>query len=103
NLQRHGVEVDELRADIELDLEAYRVEKVRRLPAFQQHQPVAVDVTSRKERRLVTTGMLLVRTAQPLGALAAYLLEPQSADGLCTWNFFDPQLKEGGDYPVLRL
>jgi dipeptidyl-peptidase 4 len=103
NLQRHGIDVDELREDVELDVEAYRVDKVRRLPAFQQHQPVAVEVTPRKESRQVAAGTILVRTAQPLGALAAYLLEPQSPDGLGTWNFFDPQLKEGGDYPVLRL
>jgi dipeptidyl aminopeptidase/acylaminoacyl peptidase len=44
-----------------------------------------------------------VRTAQPLGPLAAYLLEPQSDDGLVTWNFFDAALHEGGDFPVMRL
>ena len=48
-------------------------------------------------------GTLLVRTAQPLGALAVYLLEPGSEDGLATWNFFDSELKEGGDFPVVRL
>ena len=46
---------------------------------------------------------LVVRTAQPLGTLAALLLEPQSEDGLCTWNFFDSGLAEGQDFPVLRL
>jgi dipeptidyl aminopeptidase/acylaminoacyl peptidase len=35
--------------------------------------------------------------------LAAFLLEPQSIDGLATWNFFDDVLKEGKDFPVLRL
>ena len=45
----------------------------------------------------------MVRCAQPLGTLAAYLLEPQSEDGLCAWNFFDEGLKQGADYPVLRL
>src|SRR5207244_2399176 len=29
--------------------------------------------------------------------------EPASEDGLCTWNFFDAALKQGQDYPVLRL
>ena len=33
-----------------------------------------------------------VKTTQPLGMLAAYLLEPQAEDGLCTWNYFDPGL-----------
>jgi hypothetical protein len=35
--------------------------------------------------------------------LAVYLLEPQSDDGLVTWNFFDSQLKPGGLYPVLKV
>jgi hypothetical protein len=48
-------------------------------------------------------GMMVVRCAQPLGTLAAYLLEPQSEDGLCAWNFFDESLKPGADYPVVRL
>ena len=52
---------------------------------------------------MITAGTLLVRTAQPLGNLAVCLLEPGSEDGLATWNFFDEGMKEGGDFPVVRL
>jgi dipeptidyl aminopeptidase/acylaminoacyl peptidase len=104
NLQRHGVTVEELREDIELDVEVYRAAKVTRAArAFQQHNLVSVEATSRTEARRVEAGTVLVRTGQPLGALAAYLLEPQAEDGLCTWNFFDDGLAQGKDYPVLRL
>jgi dipeptidyl-peptidase 4 len=103
NLQRHGIAVEELREDVELDVETYRIDKVTRTPDFQKHQPVELDTTMRKESRRVEAGTILVRTGQPLGSLAAYLLEPQSADGLTTWNFFDAVLKEGKDFPVLRL
>jgi dipeptidyl aminopeptidase/acylaminoacyl peptidase len=103
NLQRHGAEVEELREDVELDVEAYRIDKVTHDALFQKHQPTSVEATPRKESRRVAAGTLLVRTAQPLGSLAAYLLEPQSEDGLVTWNFLDDALKEGGDFPVLRL
>ena len=48
-------------------------------------------------------GTILVRTAQPLGALVCYLLEPESEDGLVTWNFFDAQLEEGMTFPVCKL
>jgi dipeptidyl aminopeptidase/acylaminoacyl peptidase len=102
-LQRHGIAVEELREDVELDLEAYRVDKVTREREFQKHQPVTLDATARKETRRVEAGTILVRTGQPLGSLAVVLLEPQSADGLVTWNFFDPQLKEAKDFPVVRL
>jgi dipeptidyl-peptidase-4 len=104
NLQRHGIQLDELREDIELNVEAYRIEKVNRAERpFQKHHLVKVEAAVRKKTRRVSAGTILVRTAQPLGTLAAYLLEPQAEDGLCTWNFFDNRLKEGQDFPVLRL
>ncbi len=103
NLQLHGVVLEQLREDIELDVEAYKVEEITKTPLFQKHQPISLRVTPRKESRRVEAGSILVRAAQPLGMFAAFLLEPQSCDGLTTWNFFDDVLKEGKDYPVLRL
>jgi dipeptidyl aminopeptidase/acylaminoacyl peptidase len=103
NLQRHGLAVEELREDIELDVEAYRVDKITRAINFQKHAPVTLDVTARKESRRVPAGTIVVRTNGPLGHLAAYLLEPQSADGLTTWNYFDAALAQEKDFPVLRL
>jgi hypothetical protein len=43
-----------------------------------------------------------VTTAQPLGRLAFYLLEPASDDGLVVWNYLDDQLKDTTTYPILR-
>jgi hypothetical protein len=104
NLQRHGLTVEELRADAKLDVEVYRIDKITRAArVFQNHRLVTVDASPRMDRRSVPAGTLLVRTGQPLGSLAVYFLEPQSEDGLCTWNFFDDVLKQGQDYPVLRL
>jgi dipeptidyl aminopeptidase/acylaminoacyl peptidase len=103
NLQRHGITVDELREDIELDVEVYRIDKVRKTMIFQKRQLIEVEATSRKEARRIAAGTVLVRTAQPLGSLAAYLLEPQAEDGLCAWSFFEDGVVEGKDYPVLRL
>jgi cyclophilin family peptidyl-prolyl cis-trans isomerase len=104
NLQRHGIAVEELREDIELDVEAYKVDGIT--PAgsvFQKHTLVSLKVTSRKEKRKIEAGTIVVRTAQALGNVAAFLLEPESADGLTTWNFFDKSIEEGKDFPVLRL
>jgi hypothetical protein len=55
------------------------------------------------EPRQLPAGSWIVRTSQPLGLLSIYLLEPQSDDGLVTWNFFDATLRGGGAYPVLRV
>ena len=47
-------------------------------------------------------GDFLVEMAQPLAAVAAYLLEPESDDGFVRWNFFDG-VKTGEVYPVRRV
>jgi dipeptidyl-peptidase 4 len=47
-LQRHGVTVEELREDVELDVEAYRIDAVKRAREFQKHKLVSADATVRK-------------------------------------------------------
>ena len=46
---------------------------------------------------------VVVSAAGRFGPLAAYLLEPQSDDGLLDWNFFDSRLVVGKPFPVIRL
>jgi hypothetical protein len=104
NLRRHGIELEEMREDCNLDVGAYRTVKLTKGPqSFQKHRLVSVEAEARAENRRVPTGTIVIRTGQSLGALAIYLLEPQSEDGLCTWNFFDDVLAEGVDYPALRI
>jgi hypothetical protein len=103
NLQRHGIAVEELQDAADLDVEVYRIDKVKNIALFQKRQLVEVEATDRKERRRLPAGTLVVRTAQPLGPLAAFLLEPQADDGLCTWSFFADAAEAGKDFPVLRL
>ncbi|MGP0069817.1 MAG: DPP IV N-terminal domain-containing protein [Isosphaeraceae bacterium] len=103
-LQRHGLEVQELREEVELDIETYKIDAIEKSPRrFEGHQAVELKVSGQKAARLVPAGTLVVRTAQPLGTLAVGLLEPRSEDGLATWNFFDSGLKAGGEFPVVRL
>jgi hypothetical protein len=104
NLQRHGILVEELSVDTELATEVYRIDNVSSAAqVFQKHNLVTLDVTQRQEKRTVKAGTMVVRCAQPLGTLAAFLLEPKSEDGLATWNFFEGGLKPGGDFPVVRV
>jgi dipeptidyl aminopeptidase/acylaminoacyl peptidase len=102
-LRRHGVKVEELREDIDLPVEAFEVTAVdtQAQPVQKQHL-VTVVVKKRGETRRVPAGTVLVRTSQPLGTLAAYLLEPWAEDGLTTWGVFS-DLLPGKDFPVLRL
>jgi hypothetical protein len=70
---------------------------------FQGHHETVLTGRWARERRALGRGTIVVPTAQQLGVLAAYLLEPESDDGLVTWNFFDRALAPGAEFPVLRL
>jgi dipeptidyl aminopeptidase/acylaminoacyl peptidase len=102
-LRRHGAQVEELREDLDLDAEVYALTRVAlRERPFQGRKLVTAEAKARPETRRVPAGTFLVRTAQPLGSVAAYLLEPAAEDGLTTWGLF-PDLAVGEDFPVLRL
>jgi dipeptidyl aminopeptidase/acylaminoacyl peptidase len=103
-LQRHGLTVEELREDIDLNVTVYKADKVTRAGReYQKHREVRVEATARQEERRIPAGTILVRTGQKLGTLATMLLEPESEDSLTTWNCFDAGLAEGKDFPVLSL
>jgi dipeptidyl aminopeptidase/acylaminoacyl peptidase len=104
NLQRHGIRIEQLREDIELDVEASRIGKVTQAEAtFEGHRLATLEVEREPRRRPFAAGTIVVRTAQPLSRLAALLLEPESEDGFAAWNFYGEHLKTGGEYPVYRL
>ena len=102
-LKQHGVRVDELSAAMPVKVERFVIEQVRHAERpFQGHKETAI--TGRFEEATVTApgGTLVVRTNQPLGSLVFYLLEPESDDGLTTWNVVDAALTPGGAHPVLK-
>ncbi len=103
-LERHGIRVERLSVERRLPAEAFVVDSIVRAPRpFQGHREVRLEGRWAEGERAVPAGSFLVSTAQPLGVLAAFLLEPESEDGLTTWNFFDSSLRVGEPHPVLRL
>lgn len=103
-LVMHGIEIYQLNADVELPVECYQVQKVERSTRpYQQHQLAKVEATKSAAKRTVPGGTYVIPTSQALGNLVVYLLEPQSDDGLATWNFFDPGLAAEQEFPALRL
>ncbi|MFO0850494.1 MAG: DPP IV N-terminal domain-containing protein [Gemmataceae bacterium] len=103
-LRRHGIKVDELREDIVLDVELATVKELKREErAFQKHRVVTLESEWKPGEAKLHAGGALVKTDQPLGRLAAYLLEPDSDDGLAAWEFFNEFTAVGSAYPVYRL
>ncbi len=100
----HGVAVEALTAPAELEVEAFAIESVRRNErSFQKHREMKLTGQPRAERAAFPAGTYLVRSAQPLAALAAYLLDPESDDGVVTWNLVDAYLAPGKLAPISRL
>jgi hypothetical protein len=70
---------------------------------FQGHREMRLAGKWRQIMQRIEPGSFIVETSQPLGPLALYLLEPQSDDGLVTWNYFDSELKRGQLFPVFKV
>jgi len=103
-LRAHGLAVEELSEPATLAVEGFVIDKVNRAGrAFQGHQEVRLKGRARGETLTFPAGSVLVRSAQPLGRLACYLLEPESDDGFVNWNFLDAYLEAGKVYPVYKL
>lgn len=103
-LRRHGLDVEVVREDAELDVEAYTFDEVERSEReFQGHRMVRARVVSDERARSVRPGDYLVRVGQRLGHLAVAMLEPEAEDSLVTWNFFDDAAAGGEEYPVHRV
>jgi len=103
-LQLHGIFVDSLGGRARAQAQTFVVDSTNVSPRpFQGHHEMQLAGHWTTESRDIPRGTYIVRTAQPQGVLVVYLLEPQSDDGLVTWNFFDRELKPGANYPVMRL
>jgi hypothetical protein len=103
-LRHHGIRVARLRLPWEGAAEAFSVDSLTVSPrAFQGHRMVRVEGEWMPRQVQVGRGWYYVSTEQRLGVLAAYLLEPASADGVAAWNLLDRDLRQGRDSPILKV
>ena len=103
-LALHGIRTRTLDAPTTLRGERFRVDSTRVAgQEFQGHHERELFGAWEPAERTLPAGTVVVPTAQPLGRLVFYLLEPRSDDGLAAWNVLDRALEaEPGAYPVLR-
>jgi hypothetical protein len=105
-LALHGIQFTSVRDGAQMGLESYTIDSIVHASSpFQGHHATRLvgRWTSPIRTRLGADTLRYVSTDQPLGTLAVYLLEPESADGLVTWNVLDPELRVGGAFPVRRV
>ena len=103
-LATHGVLVDELEQPLDASAQSFAIDSASRAARpFQGHTERRVYGTwSAAAARSFPAGSYVVRTGQPLGILAVYLLEPASDDGFADWNVLDPFVT-GREFPVVRI
>ncbi|MBI4467973.1 MAG: M14 family metallopeptidase [Acidobacteria bacterium] len=103
-LRAHGIMVERMPARLKAKVEVFRVNAFKPSDTpFQRHHETSLSGDWFTEVRVLPAGSFRVRTSQPLGRLAFYLLEPESDDGLVDWNFFDTAVREVPvDFPVYR-
>jgi len=105
HLARHGLVCRHLDAPVAAEVEVPWIDAVRETDSRSiLEAPGEVLVTSRWERRTedLPAGTWVVPTGQPLGAIAVYLCEAESDDGLVAARLA-PRPRVGERFPALRL
>jgi len=108
-LQQHGITVERLTESVTLEVEEFLIKELNAIEQpYQGHYLNSLKGEYRMVEKHFPEGSLFITTAQRLGNLIAYLLEPESDDGFAVWNFFDRYLTRQwgrglGAYPVYKL
>ena len=108
-MQRHGIQVSKLSKDQTFETESFQITGLAAEKQLNQGHYLHTATGSWKPGKTeFKAGTYVIRTSQPLANVAASLLEPQSNDGLLTWNFLDryllPQWGPGFNaYPVYKI
>ncbi len=90
NLRQHGIKVETLTKAVTLTGEVFQIGKFEKAKqSFQGHAMAQAEGEFVNSSKRFSKGDFKVEMNQPLANLIFYLLEPQSDDGLLTWNFFD--------------
>ncbi len=103
-LRRHGIRVDRSDSAWSARGESFTVDSIiTAARAFQGHRETRLQGKWERALQTFPAGSFIVSTAQPLGTLVVYLLEPESEDGLVTWNAFDASLRKGEKFSVRKV
>ena len=104
-LRLHGIRVERPGTGMtSARVSRFIVDSLRAAPQeFQGHHEMRLSGSWRDTMEELPTDMLMVRGDQLQAVAALYLLDPESDDGLVTWNVFDRELAPGKAFPVWRM
>ena len=103
-VRMHGVRVQRVAATSEIAVQRFVIEGYTRAPKpFQNRYEARLTGKHEAAKLSAEEGSLFIPANQPLARLAFYLLEPESDDGLVTWNLIETGLSAGATYPIYRV
>jgi hypothetical protein len=109
HLKKHGVQVNRVEKKRKYSGEVFMVSSFATSNrAYEGHNMARVEGAYANSNFEVAAGDYIIDMAQPLTNLIFYMLEPQSDDGLLTWNFFDDYFEDKDfsgkpiPYPVFK-
>ena len=104
-LRLHGIIVERAATGMtSARVSRFVVDSLRKEPReFQGHHEMHISGSWHDETTQLSGDMLMVRGDQLQAVAALCLLDPESDDGLVTWNVFDSELAPGKPFPVWRV
>ena len=103
HLQREDIKISELREDIELDVEVYRIERIERdKKQGKERRSFRLRTEQRRETKRFKAGTILVKTDQKLSDKIKELLDPTTKKK-ASFRRLLRRPKEAEDYPIVAL
>jgi hypothetical protein len=97
-LKDHGIRMETLKTPREVDIDMIRLGGFKvGAPSEGRYPTTATGLTHETRKETFPAGSVRISTDQPLGALAASLLEPESEDSFFAWGFF-PEILQRVEY-----
>jgi len=87
-LRLHGISLETLATHRTHRVDTVRLHDVKLAPAHDGRIPVTAHFTHEQGEAVIPAGTVRVASDQPLGLLAAALLEPESLDSFLAWGLF---------------
>ena len=100
HLQRMGIQVYELREDIELEVEIHQMPPQD--GGATKRRPFRLRTQAGTETRRFDAGTILVKTQQNLSDRIVKLLDPRASKGPRVRRLL-PQVQQGEEYPIVKL
>ncbi|WP_088335208.1 M14 family metallopeptidase [Sphingomonas mucosissima] len=91
-LRRHGITFETTQSQRRLSLDEVRLVDPKLLQPSEGRYPITARFVHGQVEQVMPAGSVRVPADQPLGLLAASLLEPESQDSFLAWGFFPEML-----------